>query len=141
MLAGGQRGCGLRVVQVIRRGDVDDIDPLVVQHGLEAVVGGRQAKRASAFRGPGMAGSNDTMHLNAQATQGFHVHHADEARTHHGRADSSDRPRRDLLSHSAFIRNALTLRAFSRLVFAVFIQPTLLGSTTTARALLPFSEA
>jgi hypothetical protein len=90
VLSGGQRRRCLRVVKVIRRGDVDHVDPRVGQHGLEGLVGRRQAERGSAFRGPGMAGSNDPVHLHAEPAQRLDVHRADEAGPDDGSADFSE---------------------------------------------------
>ena len=44
VLARFERGLCLLVVEVVRRGDVDDLDPPVVEHGLEALIRGRQAE-------------------------------------------------------------------------------------------------
>ncbi len=108
MLAGGQGRRGLRVMQVIRRGDMDHIDPRVGQHGLEALVGRRQAECGGAFRSPGMAGPNHAMHLNAKPAQGFDMDRTDEARPYDRGADFRDRSWRRPFSHRDFVREALT---------------------------------
>jgi hypothetical protein len=90
MLPGGQCRRGLLVVEVIRRGDVDHIDSRVGQHGLQALVCGRQAKRDSALDGSGAAGSNHAVNLHAHAAQRFDVNHADETGADDSGADFSD---------------------------------------------------
>jgi hypothetical protein len=91
MLAGSQRRCGLRVVQVIRRGDVDHIDPGIGQHRLEALVRWRQLQRGGALCGPRVAGSNHPVHLHAQPAQSLDMHGSDEPRADNGRANFGDR--------------------------------------------------
>src|ERR1700687_2309391 len=126
MPARRQRRLGFRVVQVIRRGDMDDVDPRVSEHGLEALVGRWQAERSGAFRGPGVAGPNDSMHLHAQPAQGFDMHEAYEARADDGRADFGDRP---AWLHSAdstrFDHNRLTglsvFKSMKRMALLLFI--------------------
>ena len=44
VLAGGEHAFDLRVVEVVRRRQMDDVDALVGQHGLETVVRLREAR-------------------------------------------------------------------------------------------------
>ena len=80
---------------------MDDVDARVGQHRLEALVGRRQVQRGSAFRSPGMAGTDHAVHLHAQPAQGLHVHHADEAGPNDGGTDFADvgEPALDLWAH------------------------------------------
>src|SRR5438552_3801814 len=93
MLTGGQSRGRLGEVQVIRRGDVDDINARVAQHRLEALVCRRQVQRGSSLGGSRMTGSNDSVNLHAKAAQGLDVHHADEAGSDDGGANFADGPR------------------------------------------------
>src|SRR5438094_10559623 len=99
MLAGGQRGGGMREVQVIWRGDMDHIDARIAQHRLEGLVSGREVQPGSSLGGSRMTGSNDSVNLHAQAAQGLDVHHADEAGPDDGGADVAERPS----THRSFV--------------------------------------
>src|SRR6266702_5700719 len=93
MLPGGQGRGRLREVQVIWRGDVDDVDARISQHCLDALVGRRQVQCSGARRGPRMAGSDDPVNLHTQAAQGLDVHYADETGPDDRRSDFADGPR------------------------------------------------
>src|SRR5438270_10787427 len=90
MLPGRERRLGLLTVQVIWSRDVDDLDPRVGEHRLEALVG-RKSQVARTFHRALAARAHDSVHLHAQPAQGLHVHHSDETGAGHGGADVGDR--------------------------------------------------
>ena len=74
-------------MQVVGRREVDDVDPLVGQHRLEARVGVRQVLGARLL-GRALGGrADDPGDLDAEAPQRFDVHDADEAGPRDGRAN------------------------------------------------------
>ncbi len=90
--AGGQDGLRLGDVQVVGRGDVDDVDGRIGQEVVEGGVGARDTEGV----GPGGAAlrraAEDAADLDADPPQRFHVDRADEARPDDGRADVGDPP-------------------------------------------------
>src|ERR1041385_4446910 len=87
----GGRAC-VSVMQVVGRRHVDHVDIRVVEHRLEARVGGRQAELPTARRGAFLARSDDAVHLDAQAAQSLHVDGADETGADDRGADLGERP-------------------------------------------------
>ena len=90
MLAGGEDRHRLRMVEMVRRGDVDDIDRIVSQDRVERGIRVTDAE----VRGPCGAAlrcaSENAADLHADATECLHVNGADEARPDHGSADLGD---------------------------------------------------
>ncbi len=80
MLAGRERGLRMSVVKVVRRRDVDYVNPVVREHRLHRFVGGWQARRARSFGCARAAGTDDAVDLDAETAQRVHVDQADESR-------------------------------------------------------------
>src|SRR5437867_12838157 len=67
------------MVEVVGRGDVDDVDPLIVEHRLKALVGGRKPELARSRRRSVVRGADDAVDLDAKPAQSLHVDDPDEA--------------------------------------------------------------
>ena len=80
VLAGGERGPDLLVMQVVGRREVDDVDALVGEHRLKARVGVGQVLGAR-LRGRALRGrAHDPGDFDAEPPQRLDMHDADEAR-------------------------------------------------------------
>jgi hypothetical protein len=79
VLAGLERLLRLRVMQVVRSGQMDDVDALVGEHRFVRVVGGDRGGRARPLR----CRADDAEDLDPEPPQGVGVHSADEAGTDH----------------------------------------------------------
>ena len=77
----------LRVVEVVRRGDVDDLDAIVVEQLIEAAVAPVDAELARALGGSLRAGGDDAVHAHAEPTQGLDMHGPDEPAADDGGPD------------------------------------------------------
>ena len=108
MLAGGEDGLRLRDVEVVGRGDVDDVDGRVVEERLQRGVGARDAERLGPRRAALRGAAKDAADLHADAAQGFDVDGADEARADDGRADVGDPPHATI-HHHWLVRTARTV--------------------------------
>ena len=82
----------LRHVEVVGRGDVDDLDRRVVEQGLERGVGAVDAERPGALLAAFRRAAEDAADLHADPAQLLDVDGADEARADDGRADVGDPP-------------------------------------------------
>ena len=83
---------GLRQVQVVRRGDVDDLDARVVEQVVERVVGARDAEDRGPCRATFRGAAEDAVDPDADAPERLDVDGADEPRADDGRADVGDPP-------------------------------------------------
>jgi hypothetical protein len=90
VLAGGERGLHLRVVEVIRRRDVDDVHARVRQQRLVALVRGRQAGLRAGALGRRADHAGD---VDPEPAQGLDVDDADEPRADDGRPHRPSVPR------------------------------------------------
>ncbi len=80
MFAGGERGERLLDVDLVRRGDVDDIDVRRAQHGAVIVVAVDFRNAPLVRGGLGVLGrAADGGDLHAEALEGFDVNRADES--------------------------------------------------------------
>jgi hypothetical protein len=70
----------LRIVQVVRRRHVDDVDALVCEHRLEGLVRVRQRDAAAQRPRPLRRGADDAEDLDAEPAERVDVDDADEAR-------------------------------------------------------------
>src|SRR5262245_43413042 len=86
VLPGLERRLRLRVVQVVRRRDVDDVDAVVLEQRLVALVRLRQARLLARALG---RRPDDARHVDTEAPQGLDVDDADEARSDDGRPHPS----------------------------------------------------
>jgi hypothetical protein len=91
MLSSLERGFRVRVMKVVRRGDMNDVDPLVGKHRLHRLVRGGQAGGAGTLIAPGAARADDAMDLDAKPAQGVHMDGADETSADHGGANLAQR--------------------------------------------------
>ena len=82
----------LRVVEVVRRGDVNDLDAIVVEQLLEAAVAPIDAELTRALGGSLRAGGDDAVHPHAEATEGLDVDGTDEPAADDGGADLTRGP-------------------------------------------------
>ena len=89
---------GLGYVEVVRRGDVDDVDGLVGQEGLQRGIGASHAERLGPLASTVGAAAEDAPDAHADPAQRLDVDGADEARPDDGRADLRD-PAHDALLH------------------------------------------
>ena len=96
--AGGEDRLRLGDVEIVRRGDVDDLDRRVLQEGLERRVGARHAQGVGAGRAALGRAAEHAAHLDADAAQLLDVDGPDEARADDRGADVGDPPH-DLLTH------------------------------------------
>ena len=76
----------LRVVEMVRRRQMDDVDAIVGEHRLEAVVRLGQ-RHGPLLAAPAPARADDTGDLDAEAAQCVDVDDADEAGAHHSRTE------------------------------------------------------
>ena len=83
VLAGREHGLHLRVVEVVRRRQVDDADAVVVQHRLEALV---RLRQAGFWRARGRR-ADDARHVDTEASERLDVDDADEPGPDDGRSD------------------------------------------------------
>ena len=82
----------LGVMEVIRRGDVHDLDAVVAEQLLEAAVASRETELTRARGGPLRARCEDAVHVHAEATKGLDVHGPDEAAADDGGPDLARGP-------------------------------------------------
>jgi len=87
MLAGQQRGFGVGVMQHVGRGQVDDVDVFIGQHGLKRAVRARDAEQRRFFHRLGVAVFRQPQHFVTVAAQPFDVRRADK--TSAGHADAN----------------------------------------------------
>ena len=87
---------GLRDVEVVRRGDVDDVDGRVREHLVQRLVGVRDAERLGPGRATLRRAAEDAAHLDADPAQLLDVDGPDEPRADDGRADLGNPPRAQL---------------------------------------------
>ena len=85
--AGGEDLADLRMVEVVRRGDVNDLDPAVIEEVGEGRIGLRHADALGAAAAALWGRSEQSVHLHAQASQGLDVDGADEAAADDGGPD------------------------------------------------------
>ena len=91
MLAGREDRAALADVQVVGRGDVDDVDGGVGQQGVQDGVGLRDAERLGPRRATLRGAAQHAANVDADPAQGLHVDRADESRPDDGGADVGDR--------------------------------------------------
>ena len=77
----------LRVVQLVGRRDVDDVDPVVVEQLVQRGVGAADVDLLRAGGGAVARGAEQAGDVDADPAQGLDVHRADEAAADHGGAD------------------------------------------------------
>ena len=75
----------LRVVELVRRRQMNDVDAIVGEHLLEAVVRLGKRDRPALGARPLRRGADDAEDLYAESAQCVDVHDADEAGSHHRR--------------------------------------------------------
>src|SRR3984893_4832709 len=83
MLARRQRGLCMRVMDVVGRRDVYDIDALIGQHRLHRFICGWQSGRSRSLGGPNAAGADDAVDLDSEPAKSVNVNGADESRADH----------------------------------------------------------
>ncbi len=99
VLAGREDVAALADVQVVRGGDVDDVDGVVRQQVLKGVVGAWDAERVDPRLATFRRAAEHAADLHADPPQCLHVDRADEPRPDDGGADVGDRSHRCCLTH------------------------------------------
>ena len=79
MLAGQQRGLGVREVQVVGRGQVHHVDRRVGQHGFIGGIAASMPSSAAFFSASFAVALRQPDHVDVVAPQAFQVGRADEA--------------------------------------------------------------
>ena len=87
----------LRMVKVVRRRQVDDVDAVVLEHRLEAVVRGREPLRRGALGGR----ADDSVHLDSEPAERVDVDDPDESGTHDRDAELVEAPHSTLAGVAA----------------------------------------
>jgi hypothetical protein len=115
--AGGQDGLDLRVVEVVRRRDVDDLDPAVVENLIEAGVRRGHAQLVRACRRAVLARAKHTVNLDADPAQPFDVDGADEPAADDGSSDVTETPHSGRLLHWHGLNDAEPRRTITSVTF------------------------
>ena len=82
----------MRTVQIVGRGDVDDVDVGIGEEVVERGIGAGDAQGGRPGRTALWRAAEHAANLDADPAQGFDVDGADEARADDGGADVGDRP-------------------------------------------------
>ena len=90
--ARGEDRPGLRDMEVVGGGHMDDLDRRVREQVVEGVVGAGHSERGGALRATRRGAAQDTTDIHADAPERLHVDGPDEARADDGRADVGDPP-------------------------------------------------
>ena len=98
VLPGGEHLLGLRVMEVVRRRQVHDVDRLVREQRVERVVDRRDPLRGGALR----RRAHHTGDLDAEEAERVDVDDADEPRSDDTRAERRQRPGTGVRSHAAY---------------------------------------
>ena len=86
----GQDGLGLGNVEVVRRGDMDDVHPRVDQQFVERAIGPGDSERRGAVGASFRGAAEDAANRHADPAQRLNVDGTDEPRPDHGGADARE---------------------------------------------------
>src|SRR5690349_20043976 len=87
MLASQQGSPGVRMMQMVRRSQMDDVNLRITQHFLERSIGPRDAQLCRFFPGLFLCSSHQPKNMKAVAAQAFHMGWPNKTGACHANAD------------------------------------------------------